>query len=396
MNNTQTFQSQLRPLLFLTAIFFLNFSIRIIISPLLPTILQDMSLTGDQAGSLFLVSASGYFITLICSGFISERLLHKKTIGLSAIVTGFFFIITGLCNSLTMMRAGIFITGMGAGLYLPSGIALLTASISPQNWGKAIGVHELAPNLSFLLSPIICEALLLFMSWRSILMLTGMVSVVLGINFLKFSKAVDFPGQAPMLRAIVPLLFIRSFWIMIVLFTMGVISSLGVYAMLPLYLVNEHGMPQPEANTLIALSRILTLPVPFAVGWISDRYGIKKTLSTALILSGLATLGIGLLSGTGLKTVIFLQPLLSVSFFPPAFSALSSIGAKETRNIIVSLTVPAAFLMGAGGAPALMGFLADRGFFSMGFTGAGIAILMFAFLPIFLKFNEIPNQNSVF
>lgn len=388
MNNTQTFQSQLRPLLFLTAIFFLNFSIRIIISPLLPTILQDMSLTGDQAGSLFLVSASGYFITLVCSGFISEILLHKKTVGLSAIVTGFFFIITGLCNSLAMMRAGLFITGMGAGLYLPSGIALITASVSRQNWGKVIGVHELAPNLSYLLSPIICEALLLWMSWRSILMLTGMVSVVLGINFLKFSKVVDFPGQAPMFRAIVPLLFIRSFWIMIVLFTMGVLSTIGIYSMLPLYLVDEHGMLQSQANTLIALSRVLTLPVAFAVGWISDRYGIKKTLSTVLILTGVTTLGLGLLSGTGLKAVILLQPLLSVSFFPPGFSALSSIGAKETRNIIVSFTVPVAFLLGGGGAPTLIGFLAANGFFSMGFIGAGITILMFAFLPIFLKFNE--------
>ncbi|WP_319576996.1 MFS transporter [uncultured Desulfobacter sp.] len=388
MNNTQTFQSQLRPLLFLTAIFFLNFSIRIIISPLLPTILQDMSLTGDQAGSLFLVSASGYFITLVCSGFISEILLHKKTIGLSAIVTGFFFIITGVCNSLTMMRAGIFITGMGAGLYLPSGIALITAAVSRQNWGKALGVHELAPNLSFLLVPIICEALLLLMSWRSILMLTGMVSVVLGISFLKFSKVVDFPGQAPMFRAIIPLLFIRSFWIMIVLFTMGVLSTIGIYSMLPLYLVDEHGMLQSQANTLIALSRILTLPVAFTVGWISDRYGIKRTLSTVLILTGIFTLGLGVLTGTGLKTVIFLQPLLSVAFFPPAFSALSSIGAKETRNIIVSFTVPVAFLIGGGAAPTLIGFLAANGFFSMGFIGAGITILMFAFLPIFLKFNE--------
>ena len=52
MNDTRIFQSQLRPLFFLTSIFYLNFTIRIVISPLLPTILKDMSLTGDQAGSL--------------------------------------------------------------------------------------------------------------------------------------------------------------------------------------------------------------------------------------------------------------------------------------------------------------------------------------------------------
>jgi len=184
----------MRPLFFLTSIFLLNFTIRIIISPLLPTILHDMSLAGDQAGSLFLMSALGYFITLICSGFVSEKLLHKKTIGLSAVMTGIVFIITGFSSSLAMMRTGIFITGMAAGLYLPSGIAMLTASISKKNWGKAVGVHELAPNLGFLLAPIACEAMLLWISWRSVFMVTGLVSIILGINFLKFSKAKDFPG----------------------------------------------------------------------------------------------------------------------------------------------------------------------------------------------------------
>ena len=197
MNDTRIFQSQLRPLFFLTSIFYLNFTIRIVISPLLPTILKDMSLTGDQAGSLFFMSALGYFVTLICSGFVSEKLLHKKTIGLSAVMTGFFFIITGFSCNISTLRIGIFITGMSAGLYLPSGIAMLTASTSKENWGKAIGIHELAPNLGFLLAPIACEAMLLWMSWRSVLMVTGLTSVLLGVNFLKFSTVKDFPGQAP-------------------------------------------------------------------------------------------------------------------------------------------------------------------------------------------------------
>ncbi|MBU3952747.1 MAG: MFS transporter [Proteobacteria bacterium] len=388
MNNAMTFQSQLRPLFFLTSIFLLNFTIRIIISPLLPTILHDMSLTGDQAGSLFLMSALGYFITLICSGFVSEKLLHKKTIGLSAVMTGIFFIITSFCNSLAMMRIGIFITGMAAGLYLPSGIAMLTASISKQNWGKAIGVHELAPNFSFLIAPIVCEAMLLWISWRSVLMVTGLMSMILGIIFLKFSKVKDFPGQSPKFNVLLQLLSSRSFWIMILLFTAGVTGTMGIYAMLPLYLVNEHGMLQTQANTLITLSRIMTLPMPFAVGWVSDRYGMKKTLTGVLILTGIFTLSLGLLSGSGLQVAVFFQPLLSVCFFPPAFSALSNIGVKETRNVMVSLTIPAAFLMGGGAAPTLIGFLADNGFFAMGVVGAGIAISAAALLPFFLKIEK--------
>ena len=163
---------------------------------------------------------------------------------------------------------------------------------------------------------------------------------------------------------------------------------MGIYAMLPLYLVNEHGMLQSQANTLITLSRILTLPMSFAIGWVSDRYGMKKTLTTVLILTGVSTLSIGLFSGTGLQIAVFLQSFLAVCFFPPAFSALSNIGAKENRNIMVSFTIPAAFLMGGGGAPLLIGILADNGFFATGFIGAGIAISAGALLPIFLNFKD--------
>jgi hypothetical protein len=46
----------------------------------------------------------------------------------------------------------------------------------------------------------------------------------------------DFSGQAPKLNSLVPLLFPRSFWIMIVLFTVGVTGAMGIYAMLPIFL----------------------------------------------------------------------------------------------------------------------------------------------------------------
>jgi fucose permease len=51
------------PLFLLTSVFFLNFTIRIILAPLMPTLLTDMNLAPDQASSFFLISAAGYFGT---------------------------------------------------------------------------------------------------------------------------------------------------------------------------------------------------------------------------------------------------------------------------------------------------------------------------------------------
>ncbi|MBT7262010.1 MAG: MFS transporter, partial [Desulfobacula sp.] len=341
-----TILSQLMPLFFLTSIFFLNFTIRIIISPLLPTILSDMNLTANQAGSFFLISATGYFISILCSGFVSSKIRHKKTIAFSAIASGIAFLATGLSQDLLSMRIGLFIVGMSAGLYLPSGIAMLTSSINSKNWGKAMGVHEMAPNLSFLLAPIICEGLLLWLSWRSVLIVVGATSILLGISFYKFFTGKDFPGEAPMLKSFLPIVVMPSFWMMIILFSLGVTGGLGVYSLLPLFLSSEHGMLQSQANTLITMSRILTLPTALLIGWLTDRFGLKPTLALVLLLTGISTLFIGLASDRFLQIVIFCQPLFSVCFFPPAFAALSNIGSKETRNVVISFTIPIAFLLG--------------------------------------------------
>jgi MFS transporter, NNP family, nitrate/nitrite transporter len=381
-------RSQLLPLFFLTSIFFLNFTIRIIISPLLPTISEDMNLSRDQAGSFFLISASGYFIALLCSGFVSSRLLHKKTIALAAIGSGIAMIGVGFTQDLISMRTGLFMVGMASALYLPSGMAVLTTAIDSRNWGKAIGVHELAPNLSFLLIPIICEGMLLLLSWRNVLFSVGMTSILLGFSFYQFSNVNDFRGESPNLKSFVPLIATPSFWMMMALFTVGVTGTLGVYSMLPLYLVKEHGMLRSDANTLMTLSRMFTLPMPFVVGWLSDRFGLKPVLAFVLVITGVSTLLIGALTGSLIKMIIFIQPLSAVSFFPPAFAALALIGSKETRNIMVSFTIPIAFLIGGGLIPNLIGILGDNDYFPLGFMLTGGFITAGAIIPAFLKFRD--------
>jgi len=158
--------------------------------------------------------------------------------------------------------------------------------------------------------------------------------------------------------------------------------------MLPLFLVSQHGMAQSQANQLITMSRIATLPMALFVGWVSDRFGLKPTLCSVLFLTGIATLCLGSVTGWMLHIVIFCQPVFAVCFFPPAFAALSHIGSKETRNIAVSFTIPIAFLLGGGVVPNAIGILGENGFFSTGFVLAGGCILAGASLPFFLKFQK--------
>jgi NNP family nitrate/nitrite transporter-like MFS transporter len=353
----------------------------------MPTIEADLGVTHGAAGSLFLLISLGYFITLLGSGFVSSRLMHGGTIILSATTVGLALIGISLCNSVGMIRLALLLLGMAAGLYLPSGIAALTALISAKHWGKAIAVHELAPNIGFVAAPLICEGLLSWFSWREILMLLGGTSILVGIGFAGFGKGGRFYGEAPGFASFKTLFAESAFWIMIILFSLGIAGAMGVYTMLPLYLIAERGIDRNWANTLIALSRISGLGMPFVAGWINDRWGPRRTLCGVFLLSGTVTVLMGALQDFWIILMVFLQPAIAVCFFPPAFAALSAIGPPSVRNVAVSLTVPVAFIVGGGVIPAGIGMMGDARSFALGIGIVGGLILMGFLLSYHLSFH---------
>ena len=379
------FLSFLGPILLLTNIFFLNFISRIVFAPLLPAIEKDLGLAHVEAASLFLFLSMGYSVALLCSGFVSSRLQHRKTILLSAVAVGISLTGVAFCHGIWTIRGGLLLLGLASGLYLPSGLASLTAMVSPGHWGKAIATHELAPNLSFFVAPLLAEGLLIWFSWRGVLVFLGVCSILTGVLFSLFGKGGGFRGEAPNFLSLKTLFSERSFWIMVVLFSLGICATLGVYTMLPLFLVTQHGLERNWANTLVALSRFSGMFMAFLAGWSTDRVGPVRTMSGVLLLAGSATVLLGVLTGSWLVAMVFLQPIVSVCFFPPGFAALSAVGPASTRNVAVSMTMPVAFLVGGGAIPMGIGLMGDVGSFALGVSCTGGLILSGAVLALLYK-----------
>jgi NNP family nitrate/nitrite transporter-like MFS transporter len=385
---SETFRTQLSPLLLIASIFLLNFTARIIAAPLLPTIEKDLGFSHGDAGSLFLFLSIGYFISLLGSGHISSRITHRKTIAVSAIAVGAALSLISFSKTLFTMRCCVFLLGISAGIYLPSGITTVTSLVKPRHWGKAVAIHELAPNLSFILTPLLAEILLHWFIWRNILFFIGIVSVIMGMVFSQLGKGGNFSGEAPNFSSIKKILEIPAFWILIVLFSLAITSTLGIYNMLPLYLVTEHGMSLDWANSLVGTSRISTLGMAFLGGWATDRFGSKPIMIGVFFFTGILTVLIGMVSTYWIAAVVFLQPVLAVCFYPAGFAALSTISTPENRNMAISLTIPVAFVLGGGVVPALIGIMADNGYFSWGISLSGAMIMMGFFLLFFLKLSH--------
>lgn len=385
------FLSQLGPLLILTSIFSMNFISRIILAPLSPEIEKSYNLTHADAGALFFLISLGYFISLTTSGFVSSRLSHKRVIIVSNTVLGVALIGTAFSRDVWSLCLGLFTVGLATGLYLPSAISTLTGLVNSRHWGKALAIHEMAPNLGFVVAPLIAEFVMIRFSWKILFIIFGLAALSLSPVFARFGRGGQFMGQAPSLLFLRELFARSSFWVMAFLFSLAICSSLGIYTMLPLYLVAELGMDRNLANTLVALSRISGLILSFVGGWAADRFGPKMTLKSVLLVTGIMTLLLGIGPRKYVHVLVFLQPLVAVCFFPAGFTAVSFIFPPRLRNLAVSLIVPVAILVGAGIVPIFIGLVGDISSFALGIGISGALITAGSLFAGMLKFQHRQN-----
>jgi NNP family nitrate/nitrite transporter-like MFS transporter len=384
----EPFSGAIGSVLFLTLLFFLTFIGRYIFAPLMPAMSSELGLSHSQAGSIFLFASMGVFIGSLSAGFVSSRIQHKGTIALSLIGGGCALLLCTMLAPLWALRGALLMLGFMAGMNLPSNVATITALVSRQDWGKALAVQQMAPPLSLILGPMLTVFLLNWFTWRAPLVVIAIAGIVAALILIRFGTIGQFPGDAPDLSLARIILSGRSFWIMIILFALGMGGQVGIYAMMPLYLITERGMPQASANVLIGLSQVSALFMTFVAGWVTDRIGEKKAIFVFLLASGIVTLLLGLASGLWLKIVVFLQPALIVCYFPAGFAALARIVQPNLRSLATAWVAPCAIVLGGGLFPLLLGYMGQTVTFASGIVLAGGIIMVGSGLPFFLNLVE--------
>ena len=384
----EPFSAAIGSILFLTLLFFLTFIGRFIFAPLMPAMSSELGLSHSQAGSIFLFASMGVFVGSLSAGFVSSRIQHKGTIALSLFGGGCALLLCTMLAPLWALRGALLMLGFMAGMNLPSNVATITALVSRQDWGKALAVQQMAPPLSLILGPMLTVFLLNWFTWRAPLVVIAIAGIVAALILIRFGTIGQFPGDAPDLSLARIILSGRSFWIMIILFALGMGGQVGIYAMMPLYLITERGMPQASANVLIGLSQVSALFMTFVAGWVTDRIGEKKAISIFLLISGIVTLLLGLVSGLWLKVVVFLQPALIVCYFPAGFAALARIVQPNLRSLATAWVAPCAIVLGGGLFPLFLGYMGQKVTFASGIILAGVIIMVGSGLPFFLNLIE--------
>ena len=384
----------LTPILFLAGILFFTFLSRVVFSPLLVQIEEELHLSHAKSGSLFLLISIGFAPVMLGSGFVSQRITHRGTILLASVTCGVSVLIIAFSRSLLGIQTGMVLLGMGSGLYFPSAMATMTRLVDPEHWGKAISLHEAGPTMGYVLAPIVAELGLTFTSWRGVLIIVGVGGLMMAAVFALFGQGGRFAGEPPRLDNVGRIFYQPSFWVIAVLMSLACGASVGVYAILPVYLISEQGLDHGLVNTLVGLSRISGLVAVFLSGWLADRFGAKRVMGGVYTATAILTGLMGIGQKIVLVTVVFLQPAVVSAFFPVALLGLANVGPPKTRNIAVSLMIPFVYLFGGGIVPAGMGVVGEYYGFALGFLLMGGLLLISLCLLLFLQDRPHPVPEA--
>ncbi len=372
-----------RRLSFLVSVVFFSFFCRMIFSPLLPAIEADLNISHLVGGSFFFFIAIGYTTTMLVSGYFSIFIDHRNIIVIAVVLAGIGVGLVAISQSVGTMRLALMLVGVGAGLYPPSGITTLTSLVPKARWGTATAIHEIGPNLVFVLAPFFAELMLRISNWRGALLVTSGAAIVTALLFGLFSDGGRFRGAPPHFSNIRVVIGDPRFWMAAVFMIWAMVSHIGIYSMLPTYLVSEVGMPRGAVNSLVGLSRTMGLVAIFFAGFLADRFGVYRLLVFLGVTGGGFILGIGLFSGWLLVGAVFLQALTSAALFPVVLTALSGVGPEATRNLNISLTVPFGYALGGGLVPLGMGWIAEAASFRVGFLILGGVMATYALVVAF-------------
>jgi len=358
-------------LLLFWSLWFVNFSTRTVISPLLPIIEDELAIGHALAGGIFSFLSAGYTITLLLSGLVSPRIGYKRTIllGFAILATAVFCLkYAATYTSVALVSLCI---GLGAGFYLPSAITVVTAIFGRKNWGKVISFHDTAASFSIAAMPLLATVALRFFHWRDLFFILSAACLIALVSFWVLSPD---PHPKEEKRARLPrILGRRDFWVMAVLWIFAGSNSLGLYNVIPLFLVKEKGMYLEMANTIFGFSRIGGLFVVVMAGFLVDRYGVKKILFLALLTTGLSTMGLALAQTTRLLVaMLVVQATVSGVFFPVALVAISKLTNFNERSVFTGTTIAIGVVVGLGLTPFILGVVADLWNFQIGILVLGL------------------------
>jgi NNP family nitrate/nitrite transporter-like MFS transporter len=375
-----------KALLFLLCLWFLwfiNFTIRMVFSPILPLVEDEFIVSHAQASGIFVFLSMGYGVAVIISGFFSGTFGYKRSIFSSLLLLSLISFAIPFVHTFWLLYVFAFFIGLSVGFYLPSAIPLITEYYAENNWGKVIAIHDTGASIAIFSAPFIALFILRFFSWRGIFVVFAFIFLAAALVFSFACSEVKLDN--PPKTVFRDLIRIRSLWLMAILWIFGAGANQGIYAIIPLYLVKELGLALGYANTILGISRLGAIGVAISCGILIDRFNLRIVMFLVLLITGVLTVFMGVVSAGFMGIILFLQAFCVTAFFPVGLVAIAKTFSREMRSLAAGIILAVSIVSGGGLVPYLLGLSGDLYSFRLGIVVFGVFVALSSLMVFHLK-----------
>lgn len=376
---------------FVGAMFLITYLDRAMFGPLLHYFEQEYDIGHARSTSFLFYISLGYSISLFLSGFTSAKVRPRIMVGGSIISCGLVLVGISFADNLRLFDALFFTLGVAAGHYFNGGLSTMRSIVPPSQWSKAISIHEMGPNGSFIFGPILAEVGAAYFGWRGVVMGMGILSIVAGVLFLLFAKGGEAPSAKVPFRNLDKLLKQPKLWLFAWLMSLAIAGEFAPYSVLTLHLTNDRMFSQESAAWLLTTSRIASPIAVLCGGWVALRFGTMRTLAFCMVSYALGMLLMAMPGNIPLFIGMYTQPVLTAMIFPPIFTFLAESYSHNEQPMLLAVTMPIASFIGVGIMPPMLGMWGEYVSFNAGFVMMGV--LVATSLPM-LKFMGAGKRES--
>lgn len=349
---------------------------RLVLSPMLPTIIEDLGITPSTAGLSLTILWALYALLQYPSGRLSDRLSRRTLLvgGLSLAIVGFSLF--SMATSYSVFLLGIVVLGIGAGLY-PTAARGLVADLFVERRGQAYGLHTASGDLGGATAAGLSVVALALVGWQS-----AFPPIVLGLTAVAISLHVW--GREPYRVRRVPLEIVdtvrRLFGAvrirrLLVAYILYAFVWQGATAFVPTFLQAEKSFSQGQASAAFAVLFLVGAVAKPTAGTLGDLTDSRRLAAASMGLGALALFGTVLLDGVlaiGLSLAVFAAGLMSV---PPVLQAyLMSVFPDGTMGGDLGAMRTTYITIGSLG-PTFVGVVAEYGSYRLAFLGLVTALV---------------------
>jgi len=374
---------------FMWGIVFLD---RMVMPYLAPVIMEDLSLTDPQYGLINMFTTGCYALSAIFLTSVLESTGKRKIwLVLLCLGTGIFATLGAVTNSFVPFLITRALVGFCEGPLFAILLGMVYKESSPKKVAINTGIIASgAATLALAVGPIIATQIAAVSSWRMSFIVTGLVSVFIGLALIKVLREVPFIPEEKKESAFSIFKKILKVKNVVICFCMAIAVlcgfwSLSLYA--TLFFTVNGGHDLSTAGFIVGLMGVMAIVWNIVVPKLSDITGRKPALILwCCIMAVMPYLMFGV--PQSIAAVIFYA---IVGGMPGAvMQYLQAIIPNESLpnymfGIASGLIVGVGEIIGGAIWPAIAGFVAeDHGYPTIIFC-AGIALTICAILSLFLK-----------